>query len=214
MLRGPPNYSPRPGPVILGMPRAPHAQEARRPRAQQLSSPLPSPRPQCSRPHSPAWSPRPVSPWAIWVPSLPRHPAWPLRLPEQSLCFSGPEAASPRRLASSDPPGGRSSSIGCPKQLLWTSVWAQADARPARTCSGTPDALLRPAARPAVHHGGEDALASAPLWSSAGGCELHPAHTAGWGGVLRVRTGVRGHTHTLHGAGWDVSQDGGARGRA
>lgn len=61
MFWGPPNHSPRSGPVILGMPRAPHAREARRPRAQQLSSP-PCP---------------PPAPSAHSRTLLPGHPAWP-----------------------------------------------------------------------------------------------------------------------------------------
>lgn len=170
MFLGLPNYSPRPGPLIWGNPRAPHAQEAWRTQAQQPLLPPHSPSahscpcllfPPLAPPGCPTWS----CLLAIWVPSLPRHPTWPLHILEQpqSICSSEPVAASPRSPASSDASRRSSRFTTCLKQVLCMTVWAQADARMALGCSRTTDALVQHLSYPLSTHRGEDGPASAPM---------------------------------------------------
>lgn len=86
MFLGLPNYSPRPGPLIWGNPRAPHAQEAWRTQAQQPL--LPPPHPQCSQLSLPAVS----STRPTWSPHLVLPPGHLGSLPAQASYLAPPHS--------------------------------------------------------------------------------------------------------------------------
>lgn len=170
MFLGLPNYSPRPGPLIWGNPGLPMHRKhgGHRPSSPFCRPHTPSAHscpcllfPPLAPPGHPTWS----CLLAIWVPSLPRHPTWPLHILEQPqpICSSEPVAASPRSPASSDASRGNSHFTTCLKQVLCMTVWAQADARMALGCSRTTDALVQHLSYPLSTHRGEDGPASAPM---------------------------------------------------